>query len=513
MLQNVIYTLLTDPSPGQDLFSEAWTEGNLYSIQPIVNVLGTFAVWVISIVGFGIVIFSILKNALSGLYVINPKLWEKVDAVKQQMTDGATGFINEHTQKGNQAIKTIGTFASWLLSLLPNVKALTDFDEDAQVDKKQYFMKSIPLLVVQIFIGTIIFMGYPAKIAEWVGGAGTYVIASVINNVDPVTVITNATDKFTHYQFATSGSTDPFEQSIYDMAYEMTKVMGTKYGDMSTDNVQNVAYQIEQNLLSAFNSNGARTVLGANGGGYECSVSAIIQTSTPAVSEAYQDIGNGVKQAMATNGTVSFKYWIQASSLLTAQHTTRLGANDYMVWTVTATPVAVSNISTANVIVCAGISGTPVVNGNNFSITITGITVGNGTDDIKGSLGKVVSVEFINSAGNVVDTFNATLQTASVGQMSGATPILTFSSSDKDRYVSAQNQSTYMRIALVGEWSKTVQDNNTQTTVRITEFRLALNYQNVSWLLSTWTDVDSQKYTGVPNLTSDVLRQTNSSGN
>ena len=35
----------------KDLFNEAWTEGNLYSINGIVEKLGTFSCWVISIVG------------------------------------------------------------------------------------------------------------------------------------------------------------------------------------------------------------------------------------------------------------------------------------------------------------------------------------------------------------------------------------------------------------------------------------------------------------------------------
>ncbi|MBR3600621.1 MAG: hypothetical protein IKL53_12225, partial [Lachnospiraceae bacterium] len=85
----------------QNLFDKAWTEGNLYEIQPVVNVLGTFACWVISIVGFGIVIFSILKNAFSGLYVVNPAFWDKVSDVKAQAVTGAQKTIGDATKGGN----------------------------------------------------------------------------------------------------------------------------------------------------------------------------------------------------------------------------------------------------------------------------------------------------------------------------------------------------------------------------------------------------------------------------
>jgi hypothetical protein len=277
---------------------------------------------------------------------------------------------------------------------------------------------------------------------------------------------------------------------------------------MDKSNVQNIAYLLEQNLLNAFDSEGAKRVLGADEG-YVISSSALIQTSTPSVSASYGDIGNGVYQAMATNGTVSFKYWISASSILDSNYTTKLGSDDYFVWTVTATPVAVADISTANVIVCGGISTVPEVSGSNFSLTIKGITVGSDNSDIKGSLGKVVTVSAIDSTGNTLKTFNATLQTASVSQKSGATPLLTFSSSDRENLQTALSSASYLKVSLVGDWSKTVTstDGRSTTTVRITEFRLNPSATTATYLLSTWTDVDLTTSTGVDNLTASTLKQ------
>ena len=185
------FILLTgDINAGQDLFSKAWTEGNLYEIQGFVSKLGSFACMLISIVGFGIVIFSILKNAMSGLYVVNPTFWDRVDDIKQQAISGMQSTIQEAAGsvngKGNYAAQKVGGIFTFLLGLIPNIKALTDFDDGVPVDKKQYFMKSIPLLIAQIFIGMMIFFGYPAKIAEWLGNGATYAIAAVIKNVDQI---------------------------------------------------------------------------------------------------------------------------------------------------------------------------------------------------------------------------------------------------------------------------------------------------------------------------------------
>lgn len=498
-------SLLTDAS--QDLFSSEWTEGNLYQIQPFVNVLGTFSCWVISIVGFGIVIFSILKNALSGLYVVNPSFWDKVDQVKTQAVQGVGSTVQQYTG-GNAFSQKLGGIVVFLLNLIPNVRALTDFDDGAPVDKKQYFTKSLILLVAQVFIGMMIFFGYPSKIANWIGSGGTYVMAAVINNVDPVEVVNKVSDSFVTYSLSTDGSQDALEQNVNSMTLDMVRAIGTRYSDMSKNNVQDIALLIESKLLNALECEGARRVLGANQG-YVVNSNATIQSGMPSVSQSYKDVGNGVYMAMATNGTVTYRYWISASSILTSQHTTKLGADDYLVWSISATPRAVSDISTANLIIFGGISNVPNVTGDSFSLTINGITVGDQLNDVKGTMGKVVAVSAINKdTGALERTFNATLQSASVSQMSGAVPLLTFASSDREA-ISAYLSTCYFKITLVGDWSKTINNgtNGGTTTVRVTEFRLVPGVTQATYALSTWSDVDDRTRTGVDTLTPEVLRQ------
>lgn len=482
--------LSSEIGASQNLFSETWTEGNLYEIQPIVSALGTFACWMISIVGFGIVIFSILKNAMSGLYVVNPNFWDKVDAIKDQAKNGAGNLSNS----GNVATQKLGGILTFLLGFIPNIRALTDFDDGVPVDKKQYFMKSIPLLIAQIFIGMLIFFGYPAKIANWIGTGATYAIGAVINNIDPVQVVLNASDAFTTYKLSTDGSQDPWEQNINKMASEMTSVVHTTYNDMLSDPTQECAYQIEAILLQAFDTAAAKDVLGASEG-YNYDVSCTFQKSTPTVSSSYQNIENGVWQARATNGTYSFKFWISGESLPTGS--TKVTAEDHFVWTITATPKAVSNVSSASFIPCGSISksATIMATTSTARLSITGLTFGSGESDVKGVLGKTVTIELIDpSSQSAVATVTGKVESSSVTVSEGSSAYVQMSKADWGKLQDAisKNPSAYVRILLSGSASYVLHDSATgsSTTMKVSEMRLAVG-GGVSHkcLLSNWTDV------------------------
>lgn len=495
-----LFRLIATTDVGKDLFSDAWTEGNLYQIQGLTEALGSFACTVISVVGFGIVIFSILKNAMSGLYVVNPTFWDKVDEVKSQAVSNMQGTVNDLTGKsGNYAAQKIGGVFTFLLGLIPNIKALTDFDDDVEIDKKQYFMKSIPLLVAQIFIGMLIFFGYPAKIAEWIGDGATYAISAVINNVDPVQVVQGVSDKFTVYTLSTDGSVVPMEKVINKMSAEMTTTVATKYSDMKKQPTQETALAIESNLLTNFTNSTLTSILGADEG-YNITISATAQSVAPTVSESYRKLeGSNVWMAQATNGTYSFKYWIQATTLPTGS--TMVGSDDYFVWTIQATPVAVSNTSTANLIIFGGINTTGTTKGSTVSYTINGITVGsNSGSDVKGTLGQSMVVEVLSKDdGNVLATYNAILQTASINQSSGATPILTFNSSDRATINGYIQNGDILKVNLVGSWSYDIVDNmndRNTLTLKVNEFRLVGGVMNKTGALSTWTGLDNTRKSG-----------------
>ena len=83
-----------------NLFSAEWTVGDLSTIGFIKKWLGVVAVLFISIIGFGIVIATIIRNAINGLYAVNPKFWDRVDDVKRSA-------FNTKNEGGNKDRKSV----------------------------------------------------------------------------------------------------------------------------------------------------------------------------------------------------------------------------------------------------------------------------------------------------------------------------------------------------------------------------------------------------------------------
>lgn len=531
LLSSTVMLLTADGvTPSTDLFSSDWTVGNLYEVQGLVNVLGHLAVVVISAVGFGIVIFSIIKNAMSGLYVVNPPFWDKVDQLKKELVgdgngggnagmlgqsiNGLTGAIDGKTN--NKVAGTLGGFLTLVLSYIPNIKALTDFEGDANPDKKQYFAKAIPLLIAQIFIGTLIFMGYPTKIASWIGNGGTYIIDSVINNVDPVETVKKISDGIFVYSLASDGAQDPYEQNINQFTRELVRVVTTKYTDMKKDSVQNTALAIEQDLDAQFDNDAIRNVLGV-AEGYNVTCSAITQTTVPTVTSSFSQLNDHLYASQASNGTTTYRYFLNAANLDTGS--TMSDTNDWFVLSVVGTPEAVSNASSAGLIVFGGYldNGFTVDSKSNaIKLTVQGIHFGNGANDIKGSLGKTITVNIVNSEGLVEKSFQANIQSSAVTNTSNATAVLYFTASDKEALGEAVKNTAYLSFSAPSDWTYDVKNgNSSSTTLRVSEIRLTPGTTTMTGALATWTDVDATTAAGedLSSWTPATLAKTSMAGN
>lgn len=479
------YFTIVAAGVNQDLFSSEWTEGNLYSIQPVVSKVGGFACKVISFVGFMIVIASILKNAISGLYVVNPNLWDKVDQMKKAGQDLAANANFGNSKFGAAAAK--GTsFLSHLIGWLPNVKELTDF-EDNEIDKKQYFMKSIPLLVAQIFIGMMIFFGYPAKIANWIGSAGTQVLSGIINNVDPVATVTSLSKNFAVVSLSTDGSTDPVDMIVNKMAIEGTRVVQTKYSDMNEGPRQNVASQIELQVSDFCRYDKLDELVRSPG--YSTTTTVSWSTAAPTVSSGFQsyNITDGqdgkIYQAMSTSGVYAFRFWISATNLPSGS--TKVGDTDYLVFGVQCTPQALSNTSTASLIALGNIGTTghtTKVSGVSTTTYLTGIDIGNEQDRLNLSLGKSIQATFMKKTADGFEqgrVFNVSLQASSASTSSGTLNIVVGSAdkTDFDTALTEIGSTGYISLPVSGVNASitTVSTGNNgggEVTARVGEIRL-----------------------------------------
>lgn len=272
-----------------DLFNVEWTTGNLSMpvVETIAKYLGVFAAAVISIVGFGIVWATILKNAMHGLYAVAPKFWDRVDEVKKA---GLRDAGNKISGGNNEVMKLLGSVTGVLLSLLPNVKAMTDFDGEV-LDAKAYFMKAIPLMCVNIFVGVFIFFGYPSQVAQKCSEFGTGLFDVVLTNVDPSAWVQSLPDKLAVLKFSTDGSMNEVDKHINKIA---KKVANAYVGavDMTKEKRLEAALAIEAWVANNINDCAEY----CNSDKYNMSVTAAVYKTggEPDISRVHNQVNDGI---------------------------------------------------------------------------------------------------------------------------------------------------------------------------------------------------------------------------
>lgn len=272
-----------------DLFNVEWTTGNLSMpvVETIAKYLGIFAAAVISIVGFGIVWATILKNAMHGLYAVAPKFWDRVDEVKKA---GLRDAGNKISGGNNEVMKLLGSVTGVLLSLLPNVKAMTDFDGEV-LDAKAYFMKAIPLMCVNIFVGVFIFFGYPSQVAQKCSEFGTGLFDVVLTNVDPSAWVQSLPDKLAVLKFSTDGSMNEVDKHINKIAKKVTNVYVGSI-EMTKEKRLEAALAIEAWVSDNINDCAEY----CNSDKYNMSVTAAVYKSggEPDISRVHNQVNDGV---------------------------------------------------------------------------------------------------------------------------------------------------------------------------------------------------------------------------
>lgn len=181
----------------QDILRDGRFQGALSSISKITDFIDIWFIRIISLVSFFIISAALLKNACAGAYCANSKFWDKVaDAHQKTEAINLAGVKNFFA--GGQGIMntSAGGVKDFLLGLVPNIKAFTDF-EDADIEPKAYFMKAIPQMIACVVIGIFIYNGYYRDTAATVGEMGSVLIERTLNSVNP--------DSFVNKLFNTTG--------------------------------------------------------------------------------------------------------------------------------------------------------------------------------------------------------------------------------------------------------------------------------------------------------------------
>lgn len=325
------------------LFNTEWTVGDLSSIEAIKNLLAVIAVTVISFVGFGIVISTIMKNAVAGLYATNPRLWDKVNSAKKRHAEGSSS----NRWQG---------IADTLLSWFPDIKGFTDFEDGNAVDPKGYFMRAIPAMIISVFVGIFIFYGYPTKVAEKFGAIGREVLDVALANVNPVEWVSNIYTKFTKPDFATDGAQDDYNKAINDISSTVWTAYVGKLTDMTKEKRVEVGYKIEDWIIQTSTEYSQYT----NTDQYKMSIEARIYTQgAPNLAYVHNqlDENTGIYTVAYTKCMEDF-----------ASGSTIDTSNMYIAYFLTFVPVA-SKVDSISV-VCKMIVNSPVYSNNEKQATV-----------------------------------------------------------------------------------------------------------------------------------------------
>lgn len=172
-----------------DIMDNQRFQGAIRSINTITGFIDIWFTRIITATAFFIISAAMLKNACAGAYVANSKFWDKVDDAHKKMEALSISSVKGFFQGGQGPMNTTaGGVRDFLLGIIPNIKAFTDFD-GADIEPKAYFMKAIPQMCVCVVIGIFIYNGYYRDTAATVGQTGSVIVTRVLGSVNPDAMI------------------------------------------------------------------------------------------------------------------------------------------------------------------------------------------------------------------------------------------------------------------------------------------------------------------------------------
>ena len=217
-----------------DIMNDERFQGAMSTINGVTGFIDHYMTMAITVVAFVIISAALFKNVCAAAYCSNSKFWNKVAAAHEaadaaslaSLFQGVKG-LPQKTWGGDKGFKTS------LLAFIPNIKALTDFD-DVEMEPKHYWMKAIPQMLACVVIGVFVYNGYYRDTASVVGDVGSEVISRALASVDPKQLVDTIT--------LTTGTPDNiFENDPthigginYDVSMELYKVFRSAWGISDT---------------------------------------------------------------------------------------------------------------------------------------------------------------------------------------------------------------------------------------------------------------------------------------
>lgn len=498
------------------LFDEDYTVGQEGLISGLKDKAGVITCYVISAIGFIIVAAAIIKNALAGLYLAYPKLWDKVHMVREQMENG----LKTASQGGEKWKKVGGSIMMILISILPDVKDATEFGQDengqnsatSSFEKKQWLLKAIPEFLALVMIGMLIFYGYPTKLANWVGSTGRFALDALFDNVDPVQFTKNVFDGIATYELATDSATSSSERNINAITRSAVKQIYTRYSDMHSQPLQQTATLLEQDILHDFACVVDLSTLLEEPDGMTVSYAVQLTATTPNINAAFTDVvvqdgatlSGNMKCAISNSGVKQYKYWVPASKYPTGS--TKVGDTDYILITVNATPKSQTIVNSAKVTYMTNCLTKVGSDASKWSLPNT--VKFNLAEGIYITNGAPVVINVYTSAG--VDQYNGTIT------YEGVQGYISLTATRGNQLDTSLTSCKYVEI-LLPEKSYTMYEtvnNGAAITSKVSVMAIRCmkeSFDGEGWINASWTDYSTVKK-GVPTLSAHFFESKSSDG-
>lgn len=223
-----------DPASQQILMDPRW-EGKVSAIAWFTGLIDKYVVMFISLIGFLIILSTMLRNVLAALYYSNPKFWNRIDMIKSAESGGGSGKANYSTIER-------------ILARLPNLRDWIDIDETTG-DPKDYLIKAIPQAIIGTFIGVLIFSSYYRKLIANVAGLGLHVFDKYFLSRNLVADFDAIVDEGTDYKF-TYGNSEGGKKKT-KIARKVYDAVRSNYGNIrEAETKQLVGTNIENTLTN-----------------------------------------------------------------------------------------------------------------------------------------------------------------------------------------------------------------------------------------------------------------------
>lgn len=231
----------------EDILNHGRYEGAIETISKVTKFVDMGSIMFISFVSFLIISVAIWRNVLAGAYAAYPKFWDAVHVAHEDVKD--VGWLKSIMGlKDKYQDINMGSIKRMIMRILPDIKVLTDFEDDT-VEPKTYFTKAIAQMVAVVMIGVFIYNGYYRDTTIVVAKFGSELFNRVLLSVDPIEVFDRIAATSGTPDFGTDNALMIGDKRVNELSKKAYKAIIGKYTDISSaDQKAKLAASIESKV-------------------------------------------------------------------------------------------------------------------------------------------------------------------------------------------------------------------------------------------------------------------------